>query len=81
MENGEGNLQNMTGSYNIEFETNPDVEAGEMDIQEIKPKVEKKGKKKKKGNDSDSDEEVIDNKLEDNPVQVICSHNTARYFC
>lgn len=70
MENGEGNLQNISGTYNLQFEAHPDVEGTEMDIQEIKPKVEKKGKKKKKGNDSDSDEEVIDNKLEDNPTQV-----------
>lgn len=64
----------MGGGNYMEFGANPNVdgEGGEMEIAEIKPKVEKKTviKKKKKGGDSDSDDEVIDNKLEDNPTQV-----------
>lgn len=60
----------MPGTYSIEFETN--VEGNEMDV-DTKPKVEKKTgtKKKKKLAESDSDEDVLDNKLEDNPTQVI----------
>lgn len=66
VENG-GNLQAIPGTYSIEFGGH--VEPTEM--VETKPKVEKKtGIKKKKKTDSDSDEEVLDNKLEDNPAQV-----------
>lgn len=70
VENGDGSMQNLNNSYNITFEPNPDVEATEMDIQEIKPKVEKKIGKKKKKVDDESDDDVLDNKLEDNPAQV-----------
>lgn len=42
---------------------------GDMEV-DTKPKVEKKTGKKKKKAESDSDEEVLDNKLEDNPAQV-----------
>lgn len=70
VENGDDNLQAMQGTYSIEFEAN--VETTDLDV-ETKPNVEKKAgaKKKKKPADSDSDEEVLDNKLEDNPTQVI----------
>lgn len=73
VENGDGNLQGMSGTYSIEFETN--VEGGDMDV-DTKPKVEKKtgAKRKKKMAESDSDEEVLDNKLEDNPAQVITEY-------
>lgn len=69
VENG-NNLQAIPTTYSIEFETHVDGETGDMDV-ETKPKVEKKaGGKKKKKPESDSDEEVLDNKLEDNPTQV-----------
>lgn len=68
MENGEANLQGMQGAYSIAFEAN--VDGAEMEV-DTKPKVEKKGaRRKKKGAETDSDEEVLDNKLEDNPTQV-----------
>ncbi|XP_041975652.1 uncharacterized protein LOC121730603 [Aricia agestis] len=69
VENGNANIQGMSASYSIEFD--PGVEGGELDV-DTKPKVEKKGgmKKKKKMADSDSDDDVLDNKLEDNPAQV-----------
>lgn len=69
VENGDGNMQSMQGTYSIEFETN--IEGNDMDV-ETKPKVEKKTgtKRKKKMAETDSDEEVLDNKLEDNPAQV-----------
>lgn len=71
VENGNPNLTNMQGQYTIEFEPQVDGESGELDV-DTKPKVEKKTVlKKRKKADSDSDEEVLDNKLEDNPTQVI----------
>ncbi|KPI91816.1 hypothetical protein RR46_15320 [Papilio xuthus] len=71
VENGDGNLQAMQGTYSIEFEPNVDGETGDMEV-DTKPKVEKKVavKRKKKMAESDSDEDVFDNKLEDNPAQV-----------
>lgn len=70
MENGAANLQSIPGTYSIEFESHVEGEPGDMEV-DTKPKVEKKtGNKKKKKAESDSDEEVLDNKLEDNPTQV-----------
>ena len=70
MENGAANLQNIPGTYSIEFEPHVEGEPGDMEV-DTKPKVEKKtGNKKKKKAESDSDDEVLDNKLEDNPTQV-----------
>ncbi|XP_063617057.1 uncharacterized protein LOC134790173 [Cydia splendana] len=68
VENGEANMQGMQGAYSIEFSN---VDGDGMEV-ETKPKMEKKGgaKRKKKGAETDSDEEVLDNKLEDNPLQV-----------
>lgn len=64
-------MQGMQGTYSIAFETNVDGETGDMEV-DTKPKVEKKvgTKRKKKLAESDSDEDVFDNKLEDNPSQV-----------
>lgn len=63
-------MQSIPGTYSIEFGSHVDNEPGDMEV-DTKPKVEKKtGNKKKKKTDSDSDEEVLDNKLEDNPTQV-----------
>lgn len=60
----------MSTSYTLEFGPNVDGETGDLEV-DTKPKVEKKGgMKRKKKTDSDSDEEVLDNKLEDNPAQV-----------
>lgn len=74
VENGDGNLQAMQGTYSIEFEPNVDGETGDMEV-DTKPKVEKKVavKRKKKMAESDSDDDVFDNKLEDNPSQVIAN--------
>lgn len=70
VENGDASMQGIATSYTIQFGSHVEGETGELDV-ETKPKVEKKtGMKKKKKADSDSDEEVLDNKLEDNPAQV-----------
>jgi hypothetical protein len=64
-------MQTMTTSYTLEFGPNVDGDPGDLEV-DTKPKMEKKGvMKRKKKSDSDSDEEVLDNKLEDNPAQVI----------
>lgn len=70
MENGDGNMQGITQQYNIQFAT-VEVEPPDMEV-DTKPKVEKKtfAKKKKKA-ESDSDDDTFDNKLEDNPAQVL----------
>lgn len=69
VENGGANLQTIPGTYSIEFESHVEGDPGDMEV-DTKPKVEKKTGKKKKKAESDSDEEVLDNKLEDNPAQV-----------
>lgn len=69
MENGSGQLQAIPTTYTMEFEPHVDSETTELEV-DTKPKMEKKMKKKIKM-DSASDDDVIDNKLEDNPAQVI----------
>lgn len=72
VENNEGTIQNIGGGYSIGFSGNNEVEGGEIEM-ETKPKVEKKAaqkRKKKMGADSESDDDVADNRLEDNPTQV-----------
>lgn len=78
VENGSGGLQTIPGTYTMEF--GPHVDTGELDV-DTKPKVEKKMGKKKKKNDSESDEEVLDNKLEDNPLQVCTEFTFVFHFC
>lgn len=75
VENGSGQLQAIPTTYTMEFGPHVDGETTDLDV-DTKPKMEKKLMKKKVKMDTTSDDEVMDNKLEDNPAQVFFCFTT-----